>query len=292
MSFSAKAPVRLCAPPTPPALRARLRGLRHIALDMDGTLYRGGTLFPFTNAALARFTALGIGYSFVTNNCSKSAGDYTRHLDRLGIVSNTGKVHTAGHATLACLKSEFPRVRRVFLLGTPSLAAEFTAAGFTLTTGSASAVPDAVVAAYDPALSWDQLGRAAHWLRQGVPFLATHPDLVCPTDQSTVLLDCGSMCAALTAATGRQPDAIPGKPDPRMLLGLCQSLHLRPAEMAMIGDRLYTDVAMAKNAGALGVLVLSGEATQADADASEVRPDLIASDLADFADQLELAHPS
>ena len=271
------------------AVLKRLRGLRHIALDMDGTLYRGGTLFPFTNAVLARFTALGIGYSFVTNNCSKSAADYARHLDRMGIVSNAGKVHTAGHAMLACLKNEFPQVSRVFLLGTPSLAAEFTAAGFTLTTDSANDAPDAVVAAYDPGLTWDRLGRAAHWLRQGLPFLATHPDLVCPTDQPTVLLDCGSMCAALTAATGRQPDAIPGKPDPRMLLGLCQSLHLRPDETAMIGDRLYTDVAMAKNAGALGVLVLSGEATLADTTTSEVRADLIARDLADFADQLELA---
>ena len=103
---------------------------------------------PFTTAVLARFTALGIGHSFVTNNCSKSADDYARHLDRKGIVSNAGKVHTAGHATLACLRSEFPPV----------------------------------VAAYDPALTWDRLDRAAHWLRQGLPFLATHPDLVCHTD--------------------------------------------------------------------------------------------------------------
>lgn len=276
-------------PPPQAGLTERLRRLRHVALDMDGTLYRGGTLFDFTNPTLALFAELGVGYSFVTNNCSKSAADYASHLQRLGVAAAGSRVHTSGHATIECLRAEFPRVRRIFLLGTPSLEAEFNAAGYTLTTDNADDTPDAVVAAYDPTLPWDKLGRAAHWLNQGLPFLATHPDRVCPTDQPTVLLDCGALCAALASATGRQPDAIPGKPDPRMLLGLCRSLDLKPDEIAMIGDRLYTDVAMAKKAGALGVLVLSGEATLADAAASDIQPDWIARDLAEFGEQLKLA---
>ena len=253
---------------------------------MDGTIYSGRTLFPFTNGFLARLGELGITHSFLTNNCSKSLADYTAHLRGMGVAVEPGQIYTSAHAMLELLKTGHPQMRRLFLIGTPSLAEEVKAAGYELTTDNAEDEPDAVLVAFDLNLSYATMCRAAYWIKQGKPFFATHPDRVCPTDLPTVLIDCGAVCAALTAATGREPIAVPGKPDPRMLLGLCNRLGLRPDEVAMVGDRLYTDMEMARRSGAFGVLVLSGEATQADVDAAAHKPDLVLRDLTAFGELL------
>jgi len=267
-------------------LLARLRRIRHVALDMDGTIYRGKTLFAFTNGFLALLHRLGITHSFLTNNCSKSLADYTAHLRGMGVAAEPGQIHTSAHAMIELLRTQHPALRRLFLIGTPSLAEEVKVAGYELTTDNAEDEPDAVLVAFDLNLGYATMCRAAYWIKQGKPFFATHPDRVCPTDEPTVIIDCGAVCAALTAATGREPVAVPGKPDPRMLLGLCSRLGLRPDEVAMVGDRLYTDMEMARRAGAFGVLVLSGEATQADVDAAAHRPDLVLRDLAAFGELL------
>jgi NagD protein len=131
------------------------------------------------------------------------------------------------------------------------------------------------VVAFDMTLDYARLCRAAWWVSQGVPYIATNPDRVCPTDQPTVLVDCGSICKCLEHATSRQPDITLGKPDPNMLSGIMQRYGLRADEIAMVGDRIYTDVQMAFNAGAFGVLVLSGETTLDIADAAPKQPHLI-----------------
>jgi NagD protein len=269
----------------PSVLRERLRRVRHVALDMDGTTYRGRTLFEFTNSTLALFSELGVTHSFLTNNCSKSVADYVVSLQRMGIKADASQIYTSAQATVEYLRAERPAVRRLFLIGTASLQREFVEAGYELTTDA----PEAVLVGFDPDAKYSHLCRAAYWIKQGLPFFATHPDKVCPTDQPTVLIDCGSVCAALTAATGRAPDAVPGKPDPRMLFGLCHRLGLRPDEMAMVGDRIYTDVEMAHRAGALGVLVLTGDATLDDVTASERKPDLVVHNLAEFGERLRLS---
>jgi len=149
--------------------------------------------------------------------------------------------------------------------------------------------PEMVVVGYDPALTHERLSRAAWWIAQGRAFIATNPDRVCPTDRPTRLVDCGSICACLEAATGRRPEAVPGKPDPRMLKGLLARHGLAPAELAVVGDRLYTDMAMARAADALGVLVLSGEATAEEALKTAAQPNLIVPTLAEFGTLLKQA---
>ncbi len=275
--------------PSAPDL-APLRRVRHVALDMDGTIYRGRTLFPFTNPFLKLLAELGITHSFLTNNCSKSAADYAGHLRGMGVAVEDGQIYTSGQATLEHLRAAHPEVRRLFLIGTPSLAAEVRATGYELVDEDDETGPDAVLVTFDLALPFSRLCRAAYWIKQSRLFIASHPDRVCPTDEPTVLIDCGSVCAALEAATGRAPDAVPGKPDPRMLLGLCRRLGREPGELAMVGDRLYTDMEMARRAGAFGVLVLSGEATAEDAAAANPKPDLVARDLEEFGEQLRAAH--
>jgi len=153
---------------------------------------------------------------------------------------------------------------------------EFEAAGFESCADSADDVPDVIVAAFDMTLRYERLCRAAWWIKQGVPYIATNPDRVCPTDQPTVLVDCGSICACLEHATGRRPDITLGKPDPNMLSGILSRHGLQPYEIAMVGDRIYTDVQMAHNAGAMGVLVLSGETTLDVADKADPQPHITA----------------
>jgi NagD protein len=255
--------------------------IRHVVLDMDGTIYKGARLFDCTLPFLARLRAAGIGYSFLTNNTSRSKADYVEKLRGFGIECREEDIYTPADSAIAYFRREYPEVRSVAVLGTPSLCAQFEQAG--LRTGWDA--PRAVVVGFDTTLTYERLCRAAWWISRGLPFVATHPDLVCPTDEPAILVDCGSICAALVAATGRKPVVL-GKPDPSILLDLCRSLALTPDRVAMVGDRIYTDMAMARAAGAVGVLVLTGETTAADADALETPPDLIVDDIGQFGGML------
>lgn len=257
-----------------------LARVRHVVLDMDGTIYRGKRLFGCTLPFLERLRGLGIGYTFLTNNTSRSRADYVAKLRAFGIAADERQIFTPADSAIARLNG----YRRLAVLGTPSLCAQFEEAGFTVTWED----PEAVVVGFDTTLTYERLCRAAWWIQTGLPFIATHPDLVCPTDEPTVLVDCGSICACLTAATGRRPVVL-GKPDPGILLDLCARLKLQPAEVAMVGDRIYTDMAMAREAGVIAVLVLSGEATAEDAAGLDRPPDLVLADVGEFGSRLQAA---
>ncbi|MDE6157262.1 MAG: HAD-IIA family hydrolase [Muribaculaceae bacterium] len=270
-------------------LMTALRKVRHVALDMDGTIYLGSRLFGFTKGFLSALADMGIGYSFLTNNPTRSIADYLAKLARLGIDATPEQMYTTSTATIEYIKATMPDVKTLYVVGTPSMEAEFAEAGFILTPASASEKPDALVVAFDTTLTYEKLCRAAYLASQGVPYIATNPDRVCPTDLETVLVDCGSLCKAIEHATGREPDIVIGKPNPDMLTGIRRRHGLAPEEIAMCGDRIYTDVAMAFNAGALGVLVLSGETTLATALSAERMPDIVARDVAAFGDLLARA---
>lgn len=262
------------------------RRIRHVALDMDGTIYMGSTLFPYTRGFLDMLTANGIGYSFLTNNPTRSIGDYLAKLRKLGIEVGAEKMYTTAVATIDYLKANMPQVKKIFALGTPSMLAEFEAAGFEIAPVETDTMPDALVVAFDTTLEYPRLCHAAWLASKGIPYIATNPDRVCPTDQPTVLVDCGSLCSAIEYATGRKPDLVIGKPNPDMLSGIRHRYGLEADEIAMCGDRIYTDVAMARNAGALGVLVLSGETTLATALASDPMPAVTAKSIKEFGDLL------
>lgn len=261
------------------ALRERLSHIRHVALDMDGTIYMGQSLFPYTRPFLQSLREKGITYSFLTNNPSTSIADYLKKLAGMGIEATKEEMYTTALATIDYIRTRYPDARRLFILGTPSMTEEFVRAGFEPTAQSADDRPDAVVVAFDKTLEYDRLCRAAYWVQQGLPYVATNPDRVCPTDQPTVLVDCGSICKCIEHATGRQPDIVLGKPDPTMLAGVQTRYGVSADEVAMVGDRIYTDIEMAFNAGAFGVLVLSGETTLDVADKAPRQPDLIAENI-------------
>lgn len=269
-----------------PAVQAWLRKIRHVALDMDGTIYSGKTVFKTTVPFLTLLSELGIGCTFLTNNPSKSKKVYLEHLGTMGIQAGEEELYTSSQATIEFLQEKFPQCKRLFVLGTPSMCDEFARAGFVLVPDSPAEEPDAVVAGFDMTLTYARLCRAAWWIQKGKLYVATNPDRVCPTDQPTVLVDCGAICAALESATGKKPHAVMGKPDPAMLTGILHRHRLQPKELAMVGDRLYTDMAMAHRAGAMGVLVLTGEATLEQASNHEPTPDLVVPTLQEFGECL------
>jgi HAD superfamily hydrolase (TIGR01450 family) len=267
----------------------RLRNIRHVALDMDGTIYKGSTLFDFTKPFLASLKEMGIGYTFLTNNPSKSVKDYLAKLASYGIDATPDELYTSAQATIEYLQKTYPKARRIFALGTPSMLEEFAKHGFELCEDSPNDEPELVVVGFDMTLTYARLCRAAWWLSKGKPYIATNPDRVCPTDLPTVLVDCAAICASLNEATGRKPDAVMGKPDPMMLQGILAKHALKPNELAMVGDRIYTDVAMGHAAGALAVLVLTGEATREDAQNASQPPDLIFPSVKELGEQLRQA---
>ena len=270
-------------------LKSQLARLRYVALDMDGTIYMGNTIFPYTIPFLEKLDRLGIEYSFLTNNPTKSLDAYIEKLRRLGIPCRQDQMYSTATATIDYIKTHFPEARRLFLLGTPSMISQFEEAGFISCADDPADVPDVVVAAFDMTLQYSRLCRCAWWVSKGLPYIATNPDWVCPTDEDTILVDCGSICKCIEGATGRRPDIFIGKPNPDILFGVLHSKGVDPSEAAIVGDRIYTDVRTGINAGAMGVLVLSGETTMSIAKASDVVPTLICRDIEEFGDLLEEA---
>ncbi|MDR1385152.1 MAG: HAD-IIA family hydrolase [Planctomycetaceae bacterium] len=261
-----------------------LSNIRHLVFDMDGTIYRGKTLFSYTLEAFRILEACGISWTYLTNNSSVSAADYVQKIHRLGLPGDKENLYTSSLATLDFLRKEYPTLSMVYLLGTDSLKKEFAEAGYRVLSGEDSSEPEIVVVAFDTALTYAALCKTAWWIKQGKPYFATHPDAVCPTDLPTVLVDCGSICDCIASATGRTPDRVFGKPDRSMIDGIMHKHGLQPHETGMVGDRLYTDMEMARRAGVIGILVLSGEATRDDLEKSGLSPECV------FENILELAN--
>lgn len=270
-------------------IKERLRRIKHLALDMDGTIYLGSTLFPCTLPFLEKLDRLGISYSFLTNNPTKSIDAYLENLRKRGVPCRPEQMYSSTVATIDYIRTHYPLAHNLFLLGTPSMIEQFEQAGFHSCSSEVEDRPDVVVAAFDMSLCYERLCRCAWWVSQKLPYIATNPDWVCPTDQPTILVDCGSICACIEAATGRKPDVVIGKPNPDILYGVLNKRGILPEEAAMVGDRIYTDVKTGLNAGALGVLVLSGETTLEMAEASDVTPSLICRDIGELGDLLEEA---
>jgi len=253
----------------------RLSNIRHIVLDMDGTIYNGSKLFCFTMDFFKTLKELDIHYTYLTNNSSRNVTQYLDKLHGMGLEGTKENIYTSSLATIDFLVSKRKDIIKLYVLGTDGLRSEFRESGFLIVGEEDNKEPDAVIVGFDTSLVYERLCKAGYWIKLGKPFIATHPDRICPTDQPTLLVDCGAICASLESATGRAPDVVFGKPDPGMIWGILERNHLGKDKVAMVGDRLYTDIEMAHRAGVMGVLVLSGEATKDDVVGSSSQPDLV-----------------
>ena len=236
---------------------ASLEGVEAVFLDLDGTIYLGGALIPGALDFLERCESKGVRRYFLSNNSSRSVAQYHDKLAKLGIPCSEDDILLSTHDLLAWLAEE--GITRTYAVATEGMCAMIEAVGISTRDDD----PEYVVLGYDTEVTYPKLETASVHLHRGVPLVASHPDMVCPSPDGG-LPDVGAYLALFEATTGVAPDHICGKPNPGMILHAVEALGLRPDQCAMVGDRLYTDIAMANRAGVVGVLVLSGEATEED----------------------------
>jgi len=260
-------------------------------LDMDGTVTIGEKALPGTAEFFAALAARRPvpKHVFVTNNSSHGTDHYLRRLAAAGIPATRDQVATSTQA-LALWLRDAPvcagRAPVVYPVGTPDFERELEAAGCELVREMARTI-DFVVVGFDTTLTYTKLDAACDYIRAGVPYVAANPDKVCPLEGGRVLPDCGAILAFLRTCTDREPTVVIGKPSTVMVDTLVAARGLDRRRVAMVGDRVYTDLAVARAAGLLSVAVLSGEATLADIEASDVDPDLIVDGIGDLAELLE-----
>jgi phosphoglycolate/pyridoxal phosphate phosphatase family enzyme len=244
------------------------------AFDLDGTVYLGDTPQPGAIETIGRIRQAGRRVVFVTNNPLHSAEDYADKLRGFGVEATTADVVTATDALVLYLKSACPQAR-LLVLGETLLMDTLSAAGFALTLEPAAA--DLVVVSFDRTFDYAKLLAAYRAVRlYGARLVATNPDPYCPTSDGG-LPDCAAMLAAVQACTGAVAEAVVGKPSSHMAATVLDRLGVRAARAAMVGDRLSTDMVMARSAGMTGVLVLTGVTSPADLAAAEpsVLPDYV-----------------
>ncbi len=257
-----------------------LAPIRCFLLDMDGTFYLGERLLPGAARFIDLLKAQGKDFLFLTNNSSKHRGLYAEKITRMGVPIPETKVFTSGEATALYLKKQ-DGPARLYVVGTPALEEEFRQHGYTLDETS----PQAVVLGFDTTLTYAKLWKLCDFVRAGLPYIATHPDFNCPAETG-FMPDIGAMIAFVKASTGREPDVVIGKPNRIIVDMVAQKLNLPLASLAMIGDRLYTDIALGSTSGITTVLVLSGETHREDLAGSAFKPTVIEENLGTVADRL------
>jgi 4-nitrophenyl phosphatase len=260
----------------------KLRKTKCFLMDMDGTIYLGGQLLPGAQGWLDLLDEQGIAYYILTNNSSQSRVEYAEKFTSLGLSIPQEKIFTSGEATAIYLGQHFPGAA-FYVVGTPALTAMFQRHGLRLTQSD----PDATVLGFDTTLTYDKLWQLCDLVVAGKPYIATHPDINCPTEDG-FKPDIGAMIELVATSTGRRPDVIIGKPYQPIVDALVAKTGFPVEAHCMVGDRLYTDIALGRW-GITTVLVLSGETQVADLASSEYQPDYVAADVGELTDLLKRA---
>lgn len=245
---------------------------RCIVLDMDGTVYMGHLPIEGAVNFIIRHWR-DANFYFLSNNTSKSPDTYIKKLNGMGIPATRDLLLSPVKPLVDFLRRE--GISRAYIVGNNDFKRDLSQRMPELEQGEAGA--QAVILAYDTELNYEKLSRSALLLQKPeVIFLATHPDLVCPSPEGP-LPDVGSFIELYYTATGRRPQRVFGKPDPAVLSPLLGKYAKE--DMIMVGDRLSTDKKLAENAGIDFALVLSGEATLDDLRKEKIQPTVVLEDL-------------
>ena len=245
-----------------------LNDVKLFVLDMDGTVYLGNNMIEGSLDFIHKVKETGRNFIFFTNNASRVPSFYKEKLAKMGLEVEESDVVTAGDVTAEFLKTYYPG-KRVYLNGTPLLENSFKEKGINLVDDE----PDVAVQSFDTTLTYEKLDKICRFVRNGVPFVATHMDTNCPTEDG-FMPDCGAMCDLITSSTGVKPRFL-GKPFKETVDMVLEITGFKRDEVAFVGDRIYTDVATGVKNGAKGFLVLTGEADMQTVAESEVEPDCI-----------------
>ena len=245
---------------------------RGYALDLDGTVYLGGALLPGAAKTIARIRGAGSRVVFLTNNPLRTPASYAQRLAGLGVPADPGDVVTPLGVLTAYLARRHPG-RAVLTVAEPLVDQTLAAAGITVTAEPAAA--GVVVVSFDRTFSYAKLLAAYRAVRHfGARIVATNPDPFCPTPDGG-LPDCAAMLAAVEACTGARAEAVLGKPSQHMAAELLRRRAVPARDAAVVGDRISTDVALARALGMTSVLVLSGATTADEVPSSPQRPDYV-----------------
>ena len=242
--------------------------------DMDGTIYLGESPLPNAVNFIEKINA-DKQVIFFTNNASRNTAYYLEKLKNLGFPENI-QVLTSADVLIKFLKNHRCG-KKIYLLGTPYLESMFEQENITLTYDR----PDIVVTSFDTTLTYDKLERACTFIRNGAEWLTTHPDINCPIENGGYIPDCGAINALISVSTGEPLPKAFGKPNGEVIDMLEEIYGEKRENMAMFGDRLYTDIALGKKNGVTAVLLLTGEAALEDVHnlPEDLKPDLIFKDL-------------
>ncbi len=251
-------------------------------LDMDGTIYLDNDLFDGTLDFLSYVKEIGGRYIFLTNNSSKSVDKYIEKLKNMGIEATADDFLTSTDATVLFLKKK--TYKKIYAFGTASFKEQLKASGLPITDVLEDGI-DCLCMGFDTELTFKKLEDACILLGRGVDYIATNPDWVCPTWYGYVP-DCGSVSEMLYNATKRRPLFI-GKPEPTMALLAMEKTGFSKEETALMGDRLYTDIACGVNAEISTIFMLSGEGTMEDLEKSDAKPQFIYKNIRELVDDLE-----
>lgn len=245
--------------------------------DMDGTIYLGDIVFPKAVHLIKRLRAEGKRVLFFTNNASHSPEFYAKKLVRLGFEPRENEIMTSGDVTVEFLKKNRAG-KKVYLVGTPDLESSFKNAGIELSDGADPKSGDIAITSFDTTLTYEKLSRVCRLIMNGSEYLSTHPDFNCPTEDGFIP-DSGAISAFVTASTGVTPRYF-GKPYSETMDMICSATGVDKSEVAVIGDRLYTDIAIGKRSGVTAVLMLTGETKEADLVGldDKTMPDIVLSD--------------
>ena len=261
-----------------------IQNMKLYLFDMDGTLYLGSRLYDFTVELLQEIRRTGGKYLFITNNSSKSVADYVKKLAGFGIQATREDFMTSSQATAYYLH-KYHEGQRLYVCGTESLKEELRGEGFTVTSNIDEV--DCIVMGFDTELTFQKLHDVSYMLltRPELPYIATNPDLVCPTEFGSVP-DCGSVCGMIFNAPGKRPVVI-GKPSALMPELAMDKLGIAKEQTCVVGDRIYTDVKSGLNAGCVGILVMSGETTYEILAQSPDKPHLVMESAREILDVLK-----
>ncbi|MBN1800594.1 MAG: HAD-IIA family hydrolase [Candidatus Lokiarchaeota archaeon] len=235
--------------------------------DLDGTIYLGNNLFKGVHELISLLKEKRKKFFFLSNNSSRSTSDYLSKLKKMNLEVSRENIILSQHPTIAYLK--YNNYKKIFLLGNQSLKDEFIQEGFILD----EIEPEILVLAFDQEFTYDRLAKATSFLLNDIPYIATHLDNRCPTEDGYIP-DAGGTAALLCKASGRMPRVF-GKPNKDMILFKLKELGMCSEDAVMFGDRLYTDMKMGKDAGITTCLVLSGESTMEMLGENEIKPDFV-----------------
>lgn len=255
-----------------------LKDITLFLLDMDGTVNLGFNAIDGAKEFLFTLKEQGKNFIFLTNNSSKNADGYVDKMRFLGFPCEKENVFTSGMAAGMFL-SENKKDSLVYVCGTETLKNELLKYGVKISPDGENA--DTVLLGYDTELNYEKIKIVCNLLDNGADYYATNVDMVCPIEDGRYLPDCGSFADMFENAVKRRPKFL-GKPDRTMIDIIAKKTGVAYDKIAMVGDRIYTDVKTGINAGVTAILVLSGETTLSDCKNSDVKPDYIFNSVKDI----------